>query len=148
MSMRSIDIRSSVGLGLIIQYPTGVDIVTQTGGTACLSMHLEGVYLPLQNDYEIPSLKFMSGEIDLNVYFATEKYFGDGATDGIDEEDAKKIESILREKALSFITVDRDKLKVSHEAWIWVKIESNPHYLSFPYNEFPLSGVLTWCNSD
>lgn len=146
--MPTIDIRYSVGLGLILHYPTGIDIITQTGGTACFQMQLEGIYLPLDNDYEIPSLKFQSGEIALNAYFTTDKYLGTGATNGIDEADATRIESILQQHALSFVTVDREKMKESHEAWIWVKIEPDSQYLHFPDTEFPLCGVLTWCNSD
>lgn len=52
MSKPIIEIWDSVGLGLIIEYPSGVVIVNQTGGTACLHSECEGVYLPLANDYE------------------------------------------------------------------------------------------------
>ena len=45
MNKPQIEIWDSVGLGIIIEFPTGVMISNQTGGTACLHPKTEGIFL-------------------------------------------------------------------------------------------------------
>jgi hypothetical protein len=144
-----IKIWDSIGLGLIINYPTGVFVSNQTGGTACLQSSIEGIYLPLANDYSIDSGQFTSPEIDLINYFTGKKYGGHGAIDGIDNEDVKNITDILTKYGLNdCIKVDLNKLKKSHEAWIHVIILGNNNLGLFSNFDETLSGILTWSNSD
>ena len=40
----------SVGLGLVIIYPSGVRYTNQTGGTSCWHPQEEGVFVPLRDE--------------------------------------------------------------------------------------------------
>ena len=138
----------AIGLGVIINYPTGVLISNQTGGTACLHPSIEGIYLPLCNDYYTETLKLISPETDLNEYFTNEKHYGTGATHGLDEEDVEHITTILSKYHLDdLIKIDTSKLERSHEAWIYINIHNNDHELLSNFGA-SLTGVLTWTNSD
>jgi len=150
MNKPSIEIWDTVGLGIIIEFPTGVSISNQTGGTACLHPEIEGIYLPLANDYLTESKEFLSPEIELTQYFEGTKYNGSGATKGIDLEDVEKIKAILAKFGLNeFIEIDLNRLVESHEAWIRIKInDTKNNDLLKGFNEYPLSGILTWANSD
>lgn len=150
MNQPLIEIWDSVGLGIIIEYPTGIMISNQTGGTACLHPKIEGIFLPLSNDYSEENLEFISPEIELTDYFNGLKYNGSGATKGIHKEDVDKINSILSKYGLDeFIEIDLTRLTESHEAWIRIKInESQKNDLMKGFEKYPLSGILTWSNSD
>jgi len=144
-----IEIWDSVGLGIIIEYPTGILVSTQTGGTACLHPEIEGIYLPLSNDYTIPEKIFLSPEIDLNDYFI-EKYNGTGAINGIDKEDIEAITDILKEYKLDeMISINVQKAKQSHEAWIHILLQESERYsIVKGFEPYPRNGILTWNNSD
>src|SRR6478735_2795556 len=47
----TIELWESVGLGLIVEMPSGVLYSNQTGGFSCLHPSAEGVFLPLGNDH-------------------------------------------------------------------------------------------------
>lgn len=145
-----IELYDSVGLGIIIEYPTGILVSNQTGGTACLHPQMEGVYLPLRNDYMSDSKVFMSPEIALVKYFEGPKHHSTGATNGIDLEDVEKINFIIEEAKLNdLIEVDLDKLAESHEAWIRILVNKEKQFgLMSGFKNYPLKGVLTWSNSD
>jgi len=148
MNKLQIEIWDTVGLGIIIGYPTRIMISNQTGGTACLHQKLEGAYLPLANDYNEATKEFLSPEIELSNYFMGPKYKGSGAIKGIDLEDVKSIKSILsRSKLDEFIEIDVERLEESCEAWIWIQIHKNQELIK-GFEEYPLPGVLTWSNSD
>ena len=136
-------------LGLIVLHPSGVLYTNQTGGYACLHPLVEGVYAPLSDERH-------AQQQQLSDYFTGPKYQG-WCTEGIDEEDASVIDAILATACDSAcLRVNRDKLRVSHEAWIYVTIhppvhapigwETQPGYTVYGFsgNE----GVLTWENSD
>ena len=149
-----IQIYDSVGTGLIICCESGIVITNQTGGTSCLHPEIEGVFVPLRNDYVEETGKFMSPELELTKHFEGFKHGGAGATSGIDEEDAEFIESVLkRVRLFPPISVDRGKLKKSHEAWIHVLISGDesddPDLSAFAhFAPYPRSGIFTWANSD
>ena len=145
-----IEIWDSVGLGIIIEFPTGVLISNQTGGTACLNPKIEGIYLPLANDYSEENKRFLSPEIELTNYFEGTKHKGAGAIKGIDIEDAKKIDSIMTNSRLNeLIEIDLNRLTESHEAWIRIKIHNDTNTeLIQGFDNYPLDGILTWGNSD
>ncbi|WP_378174032.1 DUF6210 family protein [Aquimarina sp. SS2-1] len=145
-----IQIWDSVGLGLIIEFPSGVMISNQTGGTSCLHAKTEGVYMPLANDYNMETKEFLSPEIELTAYFQGSKYKGSGAIKGIDLEDVEAIRAIMATSGLhECIEIDLNRLKESHEAWIRIKILDNPNNaLIRGFKGYPLNGILTWSNSD
>ena len=144
----------SVGTGLIIEHESGVLVSNQTGGTSCLDPDVEGVFIPLRNDYSEDSGEFMSPEIELTKYFEGGKHGGAGAVTGIDLDDVAFIESVLKRVRLCPpISVDRNRLSESHEAWIHVTIsggESNDEDLAAftGFGPYPRSGIFTWANSD
>jgi hypothetical protein len=141
-----------VGLGLIIEYPSGVTYSNQTGGTSCLAPTLEGVFVPLRNDCAMPSRELLSPENTLVTYFEGPKWQGTGATQGIDADDADFIERLLLEYRLSnCIIVDRSRLRDSHEAWIHVLVTAEEDSIApvfFGFTPYPRHGVLTWANTD
>lgn len=144
-----ITIYDTVGTGIIIAFPTGIIVSNQTGGTACLHPKIEGIYLPLANDYNEKSYGFISPEIALNNYFNGDTYQGTGTTEGIDGTDAKAINAILEKTGLgSSIEVDMQKLAQSHEVWIRITIKNNVSGLLNGFKTYPLHGVLTWNNND
>ena len=59
----TIELWESVGLGLIVEMPSGVLYSNQTGGFSCLHPAIEGVFLPLRNDHSF--WKLISPERDL-----------------------------------------------------------------------------------
>lgn len=152
MHKPKIEIWDSVGLGIIIEYPTGVLISNQTGGIACLRPSIEGVFLPLLNEYEADSEKFISPEMDLSGYFIEAR--SRGRTElGLDSEDVNRLNSILRKYDLdAFIKIDLNKLIDSHEAWIHILIVEEDCIdalkLFAGFGPYPREGVLTWANSD
>lgn len=141
-----------VGLGLIIEYPSGVAYSNQTGGTCCLAPSLEGVFVPLRNDCAKPSQELLSPEHALVAYFDGPKWQGTGAPLGIDADDADFIDQVLAEHRLSHcIIVDRARLRDSHEAWVHVTVtdeESSLAPLFSGFGPYPRPGVLTWTNTD
>jgi hypothetical protein len=141
-----------VGLGLIIEYPSGVAYSNQTGGTSCLAPSLEGVFVPLRNDCVLPSHELLSPEHALVSYFDGPKWRGTGATQGIDCDDADFIERLLSEHRLSHcINVDRTRLCDSHEAWIHITVSTEEASVAPVFSGFgpyPRHGVLTWTNTD
>ena len=133
-----------IGLGAIVSFPTGVLYSNQTGGTSCLHPELEGAYIPLDADL---------GE-ELYAYFAGPKHRGTGATGGLDSEDAAFIEMLLAKRRLStFISLDRNRLHESHEAWVWAMLTGDgggtPDCTLFAgLGPYPRAAVLTWDNTD
>lgn len=141
-------LHGSVGLGLIVEWPSGVIFSNQTGGTFCLQPELEGIYVPLANDVELPGGRLLSPETELAAYFEGPKHRRTGAVHGLDAEDAETIERILAAWRLDgTIEIDRDRLAESHEAWVRV-IVNGGKALSADLAPYPRLGVLTWNNSD
>lgn len=150
----TIRLYDTVGTGVILQFPSGVMVSNQTGGTYCLQPEVEGVYVPLRNDYLLEGLRFESPELELTKYFCGPKHGGAGAIGGLDSEDADFIDEILRRHNLAVaISVDRKRLDQSHEAWVHVVIkasESDDEDLAqfASFDPYPRRGILTWANSD
>ena len=147
MELPCLDLSDTVGLGLIISHPTGILLENQTGGHACLRPQLEGVYLPLANDYTNERV-FLSPEIAFNHYFTHSRYKNNPTSTRLNQNDVVAIHALLQQHQLyPFITVDSTKLAASHEAWIWVQVRAgNPLLKGF--QNYPLTAVLTWANSD
>jgi len=148
----SIELWQHAGMGLIIEYPSGVICSNQTGGTACLHPEVEGVFVPLRNDTLEETHSLISPENELYEYFVGPKHKGAGATSGLDSEDADKIQTVLAKHCLSPpIDIDRQRLKESHEAWVYVTISGDEDQAAPVFSGFepyPRKGILTWSNSD
>ena len=154
MTKPLIKLFDGVGTGLIIACKSGVRFSNQTGGTGCHQPEIEGVYIPLRNDYLIDSREFMSPELKLAEHFTGPKHLGSGAISGLDHDDADLIDEILKKENLyPQLSVNRWRLKESHEAWVFVTIsrdESPESNLSLftGFDPYPRDGILTWANSD
>ncbi len=144
MRKPKIKLWSGNGLGAIVSVPTGVVYSNQTGGTSCLHPEMEGAYIPLDAE---------AGE-ELFSYFSGPKHRGTGAVTGLDAEDAAFVEMLLAERRLSeFISLDRDRLQESHEAWVWAKVIGDGGADEFGalfsgLGPYPREAVLTWENTD
>lgn len=128
----------SRGLGLIVLHPSGVLIGNQTNGIAVGAPFEEGVFVPLLEQYPQQLTKHFLQRYDYTF-------------DGIDEHTADFVDKILEEAPQTrFLRVNRYKLKLSHEAWVYVlglkdcKSDWLTYVSGFPGDE----GVLTWPNSD
>lgn len=131
------------GIGVIVSCQSGVRYSNQTGGYACLFPEIEGVFAPLTN------LVFNQRE-KLNKFFTGTKW-GGYCYKGIDEETADFIDSVLIESPQTeILRVDREKLRESHEAWIYVLILEGRGDIDLQevYGFAVGHGVLTWLNSD
>ena len=126
------------GLALILPARTGVAYRNQTGGHSCLHTELEGYLVPILGERPDALER-------LSAHFIGSKY-GGWCDRGIDAETAEFIDSLLAEMNRVPIVVDRDKLNLSWESWIHVKIQSP--LISLVQNAEPDCGILTWPNSD
>jgi hypothetical protein len=149
--MPLIRLLDAVGLGMIVEMPTGVMYSNQTGGASCLHPRVEGLYVPLANDCT-ESWELISPERRLAGFFEGPKHRGTGATRGFDEEDASFIEQTLAEARLSHVLqLDRSRLRDSHEAWVHVLLlgdDTGSAPLFSGLGPYPRRAVLTWGNSD
>jgi hypothetical protein len=144
-----IELWEGIGFGAIISFPSGVHYSNQAGGTSCLHPTLEGVYVPLSNDYAIPTGPLLGPEKELFAYFEGPKHRGTGATGGLDEADAAFIESVLARWRLSAtLEVDRARLLESHEAWVWATVIAETGSPFSGLGPYPRPAILTWSNSD
>ena len=92
------------GVGVVLLMRTGIVFVNQAGGYACMQCEMEGIYIPLDDD-------FNDIEAKLHEYFTGPKHGGSGATSGLDEADADRIDEILRSRHSPCpVTVDRSLL--------------------------------------
>jgi len=130
--------------GLIVLVKSGVIYSNQAGGLACRHPAEEGVFIPLQ---AFPDVDVDKLECGLAKVFS-EKY-GDWCCNGIDEEDADYLDKVFEECNLP-LRVDRERLKDSMEAWLYVIITRDvacdvvKHLVGFKGRR----AVLTWLNSD
>lgn len=147
-----IELWQSVGMGLIVELPTGVLYSNQTGGYSCLHPSTEGAYLPIGNDCSLPNWELLSPERDLRAYFEGSKHRGTGAVLGLDLEDADFIDQLLAKARLAdTLQVDRERLAESHEAWVRVLLtrdDFEPAPLFRDLGPYPRNAVLIWGNSD
>lgn len=132
----------AVGLGLILDYPSGIHYSNQAGGHACLQPTLEGIYVPLRNDI-LEHSTLMSPATDLWQYFTGPPLLGMGAL-GLNQRDADHIDAIFtRYRLETLLTVDRLRLSESYEAWVWVTVQDNegPIGLIHGGGPYPRRGV-------
>ncbi|MDB4732957.1 DUF6210 family protein [Planctomicrobium sp.] len=142
-----VELYSTVGTALILDYPSGIEYTNQAGGIACHQPVVQGVLIPFENDYDLHG-RFVSLEVDLATYFKS-TYGGCGATEEISVGDADEIDGLLRQrKLIEWFHVDRNKLHLSFESWIFVTVLLDHPFYCQGFGPYPRVGVLTWANSD
>lgn len=138
-------------LALIILYKSGVNYYNQVGGNFCLCMEEEGLLTII---FDVTRILEELSAFCINKIRLT-------------EEDAHKIDRILQKHGTSYLSVDRNRLDASMEAWLYVNIlpeserdnfikkiddmgDSSPiNHPGFDFWGFEeTKGVLTWGNSD
>lgn len=146
-SERVIELYSTVGTALILDFPTGIRYTNQAGCVSCLQPSAEGILIPFENDYDIDG-QFLSLEIDLAEYFAL-AWGSSGASCGINLRDADAIDELLcKRKLIEWFHVDRKQLQSSFEAWVHVVVHGDHSFYCQGFGPYPRRGVLTWGNSD
>jgi hypothetical protein len=134
---------SAKGIGVVVPRQTGVMFSNQAGGYSCLQPEIEGVYIPLDDD-------FNGIEDKLHEYFVGPKHGGGGACNGLDEADADAIDDILHKRpAPCPLRVDRTRLHDSVEAWVHVCLSNEDGLAPLVANfEDDTPAIMTWTNSD
>ena len=131
------------GIGVIIAHPTGVLYTNQVGGYACDHPSMEGAFVPLMD----PNIDQQKA---LEDHFTGPKWRGH-CYNGIDVETADVVDGVLATSPLTRrLTVNRDMLNESEEAWIHVRIAPDAEENGYEeFHGFPSGlGVMTWENSD
>ncbi len=131
------------GIGVIVIHKTGVLYSNQVGGYSCLHPEIEGAYIPLNNE-------MVAQEKELMAFFTGAKWQG-WCSEKIDVETADFIDDILSKSPDTvYLKVDRSKLEMSCEAWVYVKIIPTKEERAWSLLKGFKSdtGVLTWENSD
>ena len=123
--MRELSLYGLQQLALIIAEPSSVLYSNQVGGTACDQQSCEGVLAVIDDEL---------GE----YYSFLKEYTQEKAR--LSSEDADKLDEKLNGTSL---TIDREMLSESKEAWIHVIIDNKE-----AYNGFSQHGIITWDNSD
>lgn len=136
--MRQIKLWNLCGAAVIVPASTEVTYSNQVNGTACFQEQLEGILVPLNNDY-LPQEYEQSLEFQLRSLFRGPVAF--------DTAKATRVQSVLeRFQESKGVKVNMARIAESHEAWVHVTL----HDVEFSsYSGFDgVEGVLTWPNSD
>ncbi|TXK83963.1 DUF6210 family protein [Paenibacillus sp. N3.4] len=131
---REVCLYSLEQLALIIKSKSGVVYYNQAGGYSCLQPSVEGILTILEDD-----TKELLQNLSLFCLNKTK----------ITLEDAKFLDELLRaNKAGKFLSIDRERLEDSMEAWlnVIIDIEMIENTLLNGFEEDV--GILTWNNSD
>ncbi len=121
-------------LALIIKSESGVFYFNQVGGYSCLQPSVEGILTILDDDTK-QLLKSLSNYC-LNKTKLT-------------IEDANFLDDLLRNNRTGeFLSIDRERLNDSMEAWLNVIIDNETMDKAFLNGFDEDEGILTWSNSD
>jgi len=127
------------GAWLIVERPTGVFYTNQTNGNGCNQDSAEGALIPL------PRMQEVFYAVD-GLYMGTwHEFLGEVISpDEFDEALRKVLKGDLT------ITVNRERMTESYEAWVHVNVEAGTWMRGWVEIEgarsFP--AILTWENSD
>lgn len=137
------------GIGVILDYPSGVAYENQVGGYACDQQKREGLFVPIGSDLKRGNDDHWQFQKLWNFFIGPESKYGGHCYSGIDNEDADFIDEVLHQKPgdSNYFSVDREKLHMCMEAWIYVTVNLPERQFLFEGIEAK-SGVLTWLNSD
>jgi Family of unknown function (DUF6210) len=127
-------------LALIVREESRVLYSNQAGGHYCLQPEAEGVLVVLSADYSLLERKAAL------LWERLSKVFGSASSYTTDEQ-AEAIDNLLSFYVVTRdMSVDRNHLKDSYEAWVYVNIQGE---LSGSIEGFGnCKGILTWPNSD
>lgn len=152
--MKKIELWANSVQGLIVQVPSGVLYMNQTGGTYCGHPELEGVYVPLPQHCDVEGALLDEWFFDGgNVNYSRSAYYSRL------EEIAKLLEHAGLSSVLESIPASRWELAKElwktgwGEAWIPVQVKEVKRIPGQEYTEMvaSLSGhfaILTYQNSD
>ena len=150
--LASVKLLDHRGLGLIIECPSGIQYINQSGGPICFWLHAEGAFVPLaEGGGGTPGNRLFD-------YFHLRK--DKAYMSSVESADADFIDSVLQDSGLGYIKVNRARIGKAKdfqvaawetwsdeelratpwEAWVPVKIQRTS------YDR--LSGVLSGCESD
>src|SRR3990167_9338730 len=127
-----IDLGMTDAFGIIWLEENGEVYSNQTGGYSCSHPEARGVFQPLQSCLE---------ESFEDHFAGASSVYGGWCMDGIEEKTADWLDSVFEwtkdflDQTLAKCRVDREKMKKSMEAWVYIKMGDK-------------KGVLTWNNSD
>ena len=140
-----------VGAGLILRAETGIVWTNQAGGTACLQPEAEGVFVPFGNDTTLDG-RLLSIEHSLTQVFDGAPGGARLAEDGLADVFARALADYAGSEWIPYrgITLDRDRLADSIEAWVHVRYQPDAELtpLVEGLGPGPFAAVLTWTNSD
>ena len=129
------------GIGLIIEFPSGVRYTNQTGGYATHHPELEGIFVPLTHPQFSPQEK-------LEQFFTGDKWKGH-CYKGIDEETADFMDAIFADSfRTQALKVNRAKLAECEEAWIHAIVSPDGQQSEMWSGFTNALGIVTWENSD
>ncbi|MCO7223757.1 DUF6210 family protein [Pleionea sp. CnH1-48] len=126
------------GAALIIPGPSGIHYTNQANGCTCSQPIIEGYLIPINNDRLLTDPEHL--ETQLCMLF-------DGFDTGLPEAKATEIDNLLaRFPETEGISVDREKISESMEAWVHVIAKETEFSCYSGFGE--IKGILTWNNSD
>ena len=136
--MKEIGLYNLHQTGVIVINDTGIPYFTITGGSTSVRSNAVGYFVPISNDPPsdqpelnwVPRLRSITEDLDHLTPIA-----------------AQQINELLLEvSSTDQYRVDENKLDLSHEAWIHIKVVATGDYSQFSgFDEF--DAVLTWPNS-
>ncbi|MCA9030146.1 MAG: hypothetical protein KDA66_05010 [Planctomycetaceae bacterium] len=137
----SVDLDELAGVYFIVAHESGVEYDHQCGGLSCYQRSLEGFLVPAGQSTQVCE--------ELYAYFCTGPKYGGHCHSVLDKEDALFIDQCLASFDYSMLTVDRDLLRESVEAWVHLKVVDGMPCFPCCYNSDPASKVvMIWNNSD
>ncbi|GAB2199077.1 hypothetical protein MAH4_32460 [Sessilibacter sp. MAH4] len=110
----------------------------QVGGTACLHPQVEGIFAPIE--YDIP-LAHPEDTLESKLAYLLCNY------DFLPSKKADELDELFSIRwETKCLTVDRSKLDLSCEAWVYVLVDAGKCDLFS--GDAIHSAILTWSNSD
>jgi hypothetical protein len=124
--------------GLIILTDSGIRYQNQTGGEACDVKVCEGVFAPMDNEMLVDGISY-------HQFFQTLSDLTRNLL-SISDSDADQIDRLIKAScAVDEISIDRERLEESREAWLLVQVTPGQDMTDFSGFE-PFNAVLTWPN--
>lgn len=136
-----VELQEFEGVCFIIGHESGVEYSHQCGGLSCEQRQMQGFLVPCPLSVPISKKLY-------EHFYAEPKYQGH-CYSGLDEEDAELIDDLLASVDYAGLSVDRDLLSKSVEAWVYLKVNVDYPCIPYCWNSDPASTVvMVWENSD
>ncbi|GEM_PF-5216452 len=137
--MRTIRLWNISGAAIIVPEPSRVIYQNQVNGTACFQKEIEGILIPINNDYDF-------GDYESSLEYRLMKFFSDLSGE-FGAKHTDELNKLLKDfPETSCIEVDMDLISDSYEAWVHVTVNESKQSYFEGFGTF--KGVLTWLNSD